>query len=221
MADANDTTRGESGNPKDTARDTVLRHLYQVHEHPRGMRVDVGFRDLASAMKGKGLNQAATASALDYLEQAGWVARRAEPREFRTARGTVQSSDRVTFKISRVGIDRLERASVYRRPDVASVNITNVAGVTVNGDHNVVNTRGVDAVHALQELARAIECSGLANERKLDLIADIGTLETQLAKPHPDRTIVTATWTAVARVADVASLSQVVAAAATSLAPFL
>ena len=56
----------------------------------------------------------------------------------------------MTYKISDVGMDRLQVASVYQKPPCSgSINITNIQGVTVVGNDNVVNT-------AFTELSRTL-----------------------------------------------------------------
>ena len=45
-------------------------------------------------------------------------------------------------KISEMGINHLEAASMFKKPQASShVNITNVQGVTIVGDGNLVNTK--------------------------------------------------------------------------------
>lgn len=80
-----------------------------------------------------------------------------EQRSFTTRRGTTQSAERRTYKISDSGIDRLEAASMYQRSEVAShINITNIRGVTVLGDGNVVNTTFADLSRVLNDLKQAV-----------------------------------------------------------------
>lgn len=56
-----------------------------------------------------------------------------------------QQSEVRTYKISDVGIDKLEGASSYRLQEhLSRVNITNIRGVTIIGDGNVVNTNLAD-----------------------------------------------------------------------------
>lgn len=51
------------------------------------------------------------------------------------------SKEQVKYKISGVGINHLQAGTVFKKPDATSqVNITNIKGVTVVGDGNVVNT---------------------------------------------------------------------------------
>jgi len=193
-------------NPSDQIRDAILRHLQAVHKKARSPRsAAVLMRDLTSAMKAKGYKQQEVASNLDYLVQKGWVREVVEARKFTTPRGTTQSAERRTYKISDAGIDRLEAASLYQRPPVAShVNITNIRGVTIVGDGNVVNTTFTDLSRVLADLKQAVLAeSKLADDQKLDVVADIDSLEAQLQKPEPKKSVVQALWSGIEKVAAV------------------
>jgi hypothetical protein len=207
-------------NPSDGHRNAVLRHLYHLHRNARGMQVGAGFKDIAGALHGR-LKGKDVASALDYLDQVGWVVKVVEPRQFQTATGTVQSSPKVTYKISHHGIDRMERSSVYRLPSLPTTSIVNIGGVTTVGDHNIVNTRGVGAFAALSALEEGVKDSGLSDTEKLTVIADVGTIKAQLAKPNPSRDIVRSAWSTIEALVTAGSLAQLAAAAANELRPVL
>lgn len=119
--------------------------------------------ELTKALKSNGYKQQHVASNLDYLVQKGWVREVVEARSFTTPRGTTQHSERRSYKISDSGIDLLQAASTYQRPEVQSrINITNIRGVTVVGDGNVVNTTFTDLSRVLAEMKQAV-----LNEPKL------------------------------------------------------
>jgi len=57
---------------------------------------------------------------------------------------------------------------MFKKPETAgAVNITNIKGVTVVGDGNVVNTQLTDLSRALDDLDKAIAASKLTDEEKL------------------------------------------------------
>lgn len=209
-------------NPNDAIRDKVLRHLYSIHAKSRSPKsAGVGIRDLVSAMKP--LRQHEVSSNLDYLVQKGWVTEVVEDRSFTTPRGTTQHSERRTYKISAVGIDHLEQASLYQRATTdARINITNIRGVTVVGDGNVVNTTFSDLSHVLADMRKTVlECPSVNDEQKLVAASDIDTLQAQLQKPEPNRTIVQTVWAGIEKAAAVAGAADLAAKAAVLLAPFL
>lgn len=131
-----------------------------------------------------------------------------QERAFTTARGTKQSAERVTFKISDVGIDRIEAASTYQREStMAGVNITNIQGVTIVGNDNVVNTAFTDLSRTLADARQLVLSSPTIPEStKLDIVADIDTLQSQLQKPSPNRQVVSQVWAGLQNVLNVAGL---------------
>ena len=165
-------------NPNDIIRDAILRYLYRVHKKARSPKTAAqGIRDIAKGMKQFGYKLQEMASNLDYLIQKGWVREVVEQRTFTTERGTTQNSEKRSYKISDTGIDKLEAASVYQRASNESrINITNISGVTVVGDGNVVNTNFTDLSRTLDDLkqtvfaSRSILGSGKLNARLPTLI---------------------------------------------------
>ncbi|MHA2213834.1 MAG: hypothetical protein ACW992_11800, partial [Candidatus Thorarchaeota archaeon] len=164
-------------NPNDAIRDAIIRYLYDRHSKARGPKaVAVKISDIQKEMKKSGYKQGETNSNLDYLIQKGWVREVVSQRTFTTSKGTTQQAESRTYKISDIGIDKLEEASVYRRPvPHPNINIVNVKGVTIIGNGNVVNTELTDLSRALKELEEEIiESPDLKDEEKLDIVADIG-----------------------------------------------
>src|SRR2546425_3884188 len=189
----------------DAIRDALLRYLLEVHRKAKSPRsAGIGIRDLQAAMKSRfGFKQQEIASNLDYLVQKNWVREIVYARSFQTSRGTTQQAEKVTYKISDAGIDRLEGASIYERTNLRPhINITNVQGVTVVGEGNVVNTTFADLSRVLNDLRTAVLASqALDDQEKLNATADIDTLQTQLQKPTPDKSIVQRAWAAIEAVA--------------------
>lgn len=189
-------------NPNDVIRDAILRYLYKVHKNARSPKsAGQGIKDLTKGIKqehGK-IKQQEIASNLDYLIQKGWVREVIETRTFTTPKGTTQNSEKRTYKISDTGIDKLEAASTYQRsPDGSKINITNIHGVTVVGDGNVVNTKFTDLHKELNEFRQAVlGDETIPNEEKLEITSDIDTLQSQLQKPNPDKTILQTIWSGI------------------------
>jgi hypothetical protein len=197
-------------NPNDEIRDAILRHLYAHHQRARSPKsTAIGVRDLQGEMKAQGFKQQLVASNLDYLVQKGWVREVIGARTFTTPRGTTQTAERRTYKISDIGIDKLEAASTYRRDVVDRVDITNIKGVTVVGSGNVVNMEFTDLSGALDELRNEVLSSDrVSDEEKLNLAADIDALQSQLQKPEPNRGVAKSLWEGIEKAANVAGASE-------------
>jgi len=184
-------------NSNDVIRDAILRHLYTVHQNARGPKgVAIGIRNLQRAMKTVGFNQKEVNSNLDYLLQKGWVAIIEEKKTYRTPGGTTQESISTKYKISDVGIDRLEGASTYQREhNLSNINITNIKGVTVVGSGNVVNTDLTDLSNILHDIESALlSSSEITEEQKLNAVSDLGAMQSQLSKPEPNKSILKEAW---------------------------
>lgn len=211
-------------NPNDAVRDEILRYLYSVHQKARSPRsASLLISELVSGLKPKGLKQQALASNLDYLVQKGWVKEVVEERSFTTPRGTTQSAQRRTYKISDSGIDKLESASLYQRNSVTPhINITNVRGVTVVGDGNVVNTTFTDLSRILSELKQAVlQENTIPDNQKLSAAADIDGLQAQLQKPEPEKKVVKMLWDSVEKIAAVGGAVEFLHRAADLIQPLL
>jgi hypothetical protein len=81
---------------------------------------------------------------------------------------------------------------MFKKPGATSqVNITNIKGVTIVGDGNVVNTRYTELARALDELDRGIgSTSKLSDEQKLESATDLSTIRAQISKQHPSHEII-------------------------------
>jgi hypothetical protein len=211
-------------NPSDIIRDAILRHLHAVHKKARSPRsASILVSELARALKPLGYKQRDIAGNLDYLVQKGWVREVVEQRKFTTARGTTQSAERITYKISNTGIDRLEAASTYQRGALTPhINITDIRGVTVVGDGNVVNTTFADLSRVLSEMKQAVLSETQLNDnQKLDVVADIDSLGAQLQKPEPQKSIIQALWSGIEKVAAVGGVIDLINRASELIQPLI
>jgi hypothetical protein len=211
-------------NPNDEIRDAILRHLYEVHTRAKSPKsAGISIRDLQKDLKASaGYKQQEVASNLDYLIQKGWAIEVIEPRSFTTKAGTTQHSEKRTYKVSDTGIDKLEAASTFQRSGApAGVNITNVQGVTVVGDGNVVNTSYTDLSRVLAEMKTAILAADVADQEKLNVAADIDALQSQLQKPDPESSVVRTLWSGVQTSVTAAGFADLVEKAAHLLKPLL
>jgi hypothetical protein len=208
----------------DEVRDAILRYLNDVHRKARSpQRAGLAISDLQAAMRAMGLSQHQVAANLDYLIQKGWVRDIEERRMFTTRAGTTQTASKHIYKISDVGIDHLEGASLYRRPSAGThVNVTNIHGVTVVGEGNVVNTSFSELSKELDMLRDLLlMTAGLDDEKRLVLVADIDSLQAQLQKPTPSREVVAALWHGIENVVNGAGLVELGVKVAALISPLL
>lgn len=185
-------------NPNDDKRDKILRFLYERHKQSRGIaKIPIGIRDLQSEMKSRySMTQQDVSSNLDYLVQVDWAREVVKERSITTKSGMELNQEQVKYKISDVGINHLESGTLFSNvKNSHNINITNVKGVTVIGDGNVVNNEYTDLSRLLDILENAIESSSNINDaQKLDAAGDISTIRTQIAKQNPNKTIIATAW---------------------------
>ena len=214
-----------SSNRQDVVRDAILRFLYRVHQSARGPKgVGLGVREIQAELRQSGgYKQSEIVANLDYLVQKEWVRLDITERKFQAPGGTLQSSEKRTYKISHLGIDRLERASIYRRKvSETDVNITNINGVTVVGNGNVVNSEFTELDHVLDEMKAGIaECGEMDDSRRLETIADVNTLQSQLQKPRPNLAVIKEVWRALEVSLTATGFVELVSRAARLLAPLI
>ena len=211
-------------NPNDLIRDAILRCLYGVHAKARSPKTaGLMISELGKALRPDGFKQQQVGNNLDYLVQKGWVREVIDKRTFTTPRGTTQQAEKRSYKISDSGIDLLEAASMYQRPSLTPhINISNIRGVTVVGDGNVVNTTFTDLSRVLADMKQAILAEpGISEEQKLEAIADIDSLQSQLQKPNPDKSLIQRLWSGIERVAAVGGTVDFILKASTLIEPLL
>lgn len=211
-------------NPNDIIRDNILRYLYGVHNKARSPKSAAqGIRDITKGMKSFGHKQSELASNLDYLIQKGWVREVVEHRSFTTDKGTTQNAEKRAYKISDTGIDKLEAASVYQQRSYESrLNITNISGVTVVGDGNVVNTNYTDLSRTLNDLKQAVlSAASMTDRDKLNAVSDIDTLQAQIQKPEPDKAVIKRIWSGIEKMVTAAGIIDITQKIGSLLTPLL
>lgn len=102
------------------------------------------------------------------------------------------------YKITAAGIDKIEGPGEFTMKKFHDIKIeaTGQNIITV-GDGNQVNAKFGELGEALAALRDAVTKSDVPEKDKLSLVADIDTIQSQLAKPEPNRGIVGAAWGAV------------------------
>lgn len=216
-------------NPNDDVRRQMLSYFYERNASARGRRGKQGSATTISVIKRElkeqfSLSQAHVMSNLTYLIGNGWIEEVEEQRTFTTRAGTRQPSTTTYYSITPAGIDLIEgRSSAFRAETLFDrVNITAIASTVTLGDGNVVRSEHQTLRGALDELGVELtEAAELTDDQRLDAVADIESLKSQLAKGQPDRSVVATLWSAVEKVAVVAGLGSSITRIAGQLGPLL
>jgi hypothetical protein len=160
----------------------------------RGSAVKIS--DVKKELKLKhGLTQQEVQSNLTYLISQGWVEEDTVEKSYTAPSGTVIPSSTSFYKITAAGIDKIEGPGEFTMPKFHGIKIeaTGQNIITV-GDGNQINAQFSDLGQALAELRDAITKSQAPEEEKMSFVADIESVQSQLAKPQPNRSIVAAAW---------------------------
>ena len=188
----------------DDLRRVILHYFYERNQNAtsekgkRGSHVKIS--DVKKELKGlHGLTQTQVMSQLNYLISSGWVSKVTDERTFRTNRGTQQPSVIDWYVISASGIDKIEGSSseFVRQSPYSNINITAVNSAVQLGSGNVVHKSFVGLAGELEQLAKSIAGADISEEEKVSIVADIETINGQLAKPKPNKDIVRTAWHAI------------------------
>jgi len=176
----------------DEVRQKILTYLSDCRKKARGLdSLMASSSDIKKAMAKFTISQNETVQNLDYLVQHGWVDEKVIQRPFTTPKGIEIPNEKHLFGLSAIGMKYIEGESEFDRTGIFSgINITNIGGVTVIGNNNVVRNEFVDILRAFNQLEGIVKISDkLSEEQKLDVQADILTIKNQLSKTKPNKDI--------------------------------
>jgi len=212
----------------DEVRRFILQYSYERNKKATSVRGKRGSAAPISVIRQDlkdqhGLTAQQVIENLRYLISQGWVEVQPVEKRVPLPTGTIVPQITEFYAISAAGIDKIEGPGEFTRSPFHGIRIeaTGQNIITV-GDGNQVNAIFKDVGQALSDLAEAVrQSSVLTDEQKLTYVADIQSIQSQLAKPQPNRKAIRAIWDGLqdlATVEDVAALFQRVAGL---VAPFL
>ena len=178
----------------------MLQYFYDRNKNATSARGKKGsavkISDVKKELKtSHGLSQQEVQSNLTYLISQGWVVEDTVEKSFTAPGGTIIPSSTSYFKITAPGIDKIEGPGEFTMSKFHGIRIEATGqNIITLGDGNQINARFNELGTALAELRKAITESSAAEAHKLTLVADIDTIQSQLAKPTPNKRIVAAAW---------------------------
>lgn len=178
----------------------MLRYFYDRNKNATSARGKNGsavkISDVKKELKtASGLMQQEVQSNLTYLISQGWVEEDTVEKSFTAPGGTLIPSSTCFYKITAAGIDKIEGPGEFTMPKFHGIKIEATGqNIITLGDGNQINAKFGDLGKSLAELRDAITQSEAPDAHKMDLVADIDTIQSQLAKPEPNRGIVKAAW---------------------------
>lgn len=186
--------------PNNEIRQLILDYFYSRFSNGTSLRgkkgTSVRISDLKAAMKQKdGLTPQEVVSNLTYLLDQGWIKTDTVTKQFTTPRGTLVPSSTDFYVITSAGVDRIEGKGEFTMPKFHGINIQATGrNIITVGDGNQVNADFGDLSKALSDLRDSLLKSKAAESDKLNYVAEIETIQSQLAKPAPNKGILKAAW---------------------------
>jgi len=181
----------------------MLQYFYDRNNNATSTRGKKGssvkISDVRKDLKAShGLTQQEVLSNLTYLLSQGWIEEDKVEKSFPTPGGTLIPSTTSFYRITAQGIDKIEGPGEFTMAKFHGIKIeaTGQNIITV-GDGNQVNAKFGELGQALAELRDSVTAADTAEAEKMSVVADIETIQTQLAKPEPNRVVVRAAWEAI------------------------
>ncbi len=166
--------------------------------------------DIRRALKQKGIEQAQVIRNLLYLIEYRWVREEVEQGQIRRGNGFFPTTSK-KYIITNQGMELFDEKSKFARPDgVAGIRIENVSGIVVVGNNNFARQEFFSLFKSLEELTDKIRLTDqLTDEKKVEYSAEVKTIQDQLAKPKPDKGIISKAWGALRFVGTLGSVANV------------
>jgi len=208
-------------------RGIMLQYFYDRNNNATSARGKKGaavkISDLKRDLKGsKALAQQQVQSNLTYLLSQGWVEEVTVEKTFTAPGGTVIPSSTSYYRITAAGIDKIEGPGEYTMPKFHGIKIEATGqNIITLGDGNQINAKFGELGQSLAELRDVITKSDAPDTQKMNLVSDIDTIQSQLAKPEPNPNIVKAAWETVKGAAAINGCVGLVEKVAGLIAPFL
>ena len=179
---------------EDEIRDQIMEYFYDMYRNRSGTfrgreRGDIAASQISKTYK---YDRREISRNLEYLAKSGWIE---HVIKYEPSRGDPNIKlEKHSYEITRKGIDIIEGESKYMNNKYQGINISNVGGVVVLGDKNIVNQNYKELNNLLNELSENIRNEDIDDTEKLNAIADIETMQKQVMKPSPDKGIISKAW---------------------------
>lgn len=206
----------------------MLQYFYDRNKGATSARGKKGYAikisDIRKELKAShSLSQQEVMSNLNYLLSQDWIEEDKVEKSVPLPTGTVIPQSTSFYKITAAGIDKIEGPGEFTMDKFNGIRIeaTGQNIITV-GDGNKVNATFENAANALVDLKHALLGSASITEtQKLDAVADIDSIQSQLAKTKPSNTVIQGAWETVKRLDTVLGLADKVGRVGALLTPFL
>ena len=223
--------RGPTPVPRPTSNEIrliMLRYFYDRNKEATSARGKHGFAikisDVRKELKAShGLSQQEVIGNLNYLISQGWIAEEQVAKSVPLPSGMIIPQATSYYKLTAAGIDKIDGPGEFTMDRFKGIRIEATGqNIIAVGEGIKVNARFGDAGAALQRLRAAIvDSTYLKEEQKLDAVADIDSIESQLVKAVPNTGVVRSAWNGLKDLDSVVGIAERLGDAARLLAPFI
>lgn len=207
--------------PSDDVRMLILQYLYDRNQsatsargkHGAAVKIGMMRKELKEA---HGLTVQDVVGNLRYLISQKWVEEQIQDRVVPMNGGRWIPSGTPFYAITAAGIDKIDGEGVFTPRDRFAgiqINATGQSTVTM-GDGNQINVKYESQGKLLAELGNAIKLSTEIDEkRKMDAIADIDSIQAQLARSTPNSDAIKSIWKGIEPLSKIVTISSAVISA--------
>jgi len=207
----------------DEIREMILQYFYDRNNNATSRKGKKGssvkIKDVKSELKTRhNFNDSQIVSNLNYLLSQGWVEEETEKKSFTNNKGFSFPSETHYYAITALGIDKIEGPSRFTPKRFAGINIEAMGSVVTIGDGNQINVKFRETGQALSDLRNAVaKSTELDDSSKLEIVTDIDSIQDQLVKSSPNKSVIQTLWSGIERAAAVGTLTDLVH----KVAPFI
>jgi hypothetical protein len=208
----------------DEIREMILEYFYDRNNTATSRKGKKGshikISDIRSDLKERhGFKAGDIVGHLNYLHSQGWIEIEVEKKSFTNPKtGVTFPSETEWYFITASGIDKIEGPGRFTPKRFSGINIEAVGSVVTIGDGNQINVKFKEAAQALSDFRNAvIKTDELKDDVKLDIVTDIDSIQDQLAKPTPNKTVIQTLWSGIEKAAAVGTVADL----AHKVAPFI
>ncbi|MBZ0203268.1 MAG: hypothetical protein K8I03_09670 [Ignavibacteria bacterium] len=157
-----------------------------------------------------GLKAQQVVSNLTYLLSQGWIEPKEVGKAFSTPKGSVVPSITTYYVITAAGIDKIDGPTEFTPNKFAGIKIEATGqNIITLGDGNQVNSKFENVGNALNDLKNAVKDNTVITEEdKVDIVSDIDSIQDQLAKPKPNKTVITTLWSGLGKLATIEGIME-------------
>jgi hypothetical protein len=195
-------------------RQIILKYFYNKNKNATSLigKVNssaISIKIIRSELKDlHNLSQIEVISNLRYLISQGWVEEKAISKSIPTGKGTIIPSITTYYVITAAGIDKIDGPTEFTRDKFSGIKIEATGqNIITLGDGNKINAKFEDAGNALNELKEAVKLSdNISEEEKVNYVVDIESIQDQLAKPTPNKTVLGSLWGSLDKLASISGV---------------